>query len=86
MIYTGVLGSFLRVGDAGDFSLFSGSVCEEKRSRKETLLIDQKSITMFADAFVKRFAMFSEEAGKSRKRRWAVTMNYGDCFRTNQNG
>lgn len=26
LIYTGVLGSFLRVGDAGDFSLFSGSI------------------------------------------------------------
>lgn len=26
LIYTGVLGSFLRVGEAGDFSLFSGSL------------------------------------------------------------
>lgn len=30
LIYTGVLGSFLRVGDAGDFSLFSGSLNRKK--------------------------------------------------------
>lgn len=38
MIYTGVLGSFRRVGDAGDFSLFSGSVWERKQKRKRTLV------------------------------------------------
>lgn len=35
MIYTGVLGSFRRVGDAGDFSLFSGSVWERNKEEEE---------------------------------------------------